>query len=244
MMYKCEVMPLSNRFRTSKRGPLKIKHIVFVILIILTLASLQGFLFVERNLEPALKEIARTQVKQIATLAISDAISKKVAEEIAESDDLIEVKEDKDQRITFISFNQSKQAKIVAAVTDRANQTLIELSKDPIRIPIGQALDSNILAQLGPNVPITLVPMGAAKADIEVRLNEAGINVVSIEVYLIIEADVRIVIPFSSEEAVVTTEFPIDIKIIPGEVPEVYFNGGEDTSIPTPNISIPSRQGD
>jgi sporulation protein YunB len=234
------VIPLSNRFRTSKRGPLKAKHIVLVILILLTLISVQGFLFVERNLEPALKEIAKTYVEQIATLAITDAISKKVTEEIAETGDLIEIQEDNDKNITFISFNQARQAKIVADVTDRANQTLVDLSNRPIEIPLGQALDSNILAQYGPQVPITLVPMGAAKADIEVRLEEAGINVVAIVVYLRIEARVKIVIPFASDDVLVRTEFPIAFDILNGKVPNVYFDGGGGSStMPVPNITVP-----
>lgn len=226
-------------FRTNKRGPLKKRHVFLIVLILLTLISIQGFLYVERNLEPALKEIAKTYVKQIATNTITDAISKKISEDMQENHNVAIIKTDDAGKITLISFDQSTQAKIITQVTYRANQSLMELSKEPINIPIGLALNSNILAQLGPNVPITLVPMGAAKADIEVRLREAGINVVSIEVYLKIEADVRIVIPFSSDEAIVSTEFPIEVHVLPGDVPNVYFQGADGSISPVPNISLP-----
>jgi sporulation protein YunB len=230
---------MSGHFRASKRSPLKKRHIMLMILILLTLISVQGFLYVERNLEPALKEIAKTYVKQIATNTIADAISKKISEDMQENHNVAIIKTDESGKITLISFDQSTQARIITQVTYRANQSLMELSKEPISIPIGLALNSNILAQLGPNVPITLVPMGAAKADIEVRLKEAGINVVSIEVYLKIEADVRIVIPFSSDEAIVTTEFPIEVHVLPGEVPNVYFQSADGSLSPVPNISLP-----
>jgi sporulation protein YunB len=231
-------LPLS-RFRTSKRGPLRLKHIVLVILIVLTLASIQGFLFVERNLEPALKEIARTYVKQIATLTINEAISKKITEDIQESHEVIKYERDQNGRITLITFDESRLAKIVTQVTDHANLQLMKLSKEPIKIPIGQALDSNILAQIGPNVPITLVPMGAARADIEVRMEEAGINVVSLIFYLKVHADVRVVIPFSSDEAIVSTEFPIHTVVLPGDVPHVYVRNGDGNMSQIP-ISIPT----
>lgn len=232
-----------SRFKTNQRGPLRKKHIFLIILIIISLISIQGFIYVERNLEPALKEIARTYVKQLAMLAINDAISKKISEDMAESSQQYVHIEKSGDRIIAVTFDQARKARILSQVIDRTNEILIELEKDPIQIPIGQALNSNILAQLGPNVPITLVPMGAARADMEVRLSEAGINNVAIEVILIIEADVRIVIPFSSDEAIITTEFPIDVIFLPGEVPQYYFKseGGGSGNMPVPNISIPAE---
>ncbi|WP_202080325.1 sporulation protein YunB [Caldalkalibacillus salinus] len=232
---------MSKRFKTTRRGPLKMRHVLLIVLILITLLSIQGFLYVERNLEPALKEIARTYVKQIATLTITDAISKKITEDMEGSNQVAVIEKDSSESITLISFDQSKQARIITQVTDRANQLLMELAKEPIEIPLGQALNSNILAQLGPNVPITLVPLGAAKADIDVRMEEAGINVVSIEVYLTIEADVQIVIPFTSDEAVVTTEFPIEVHVLPGDVPNVYFKGSDGNLSPVPNVTIPTE---
>ncbi|WP_025028427.1 sporulation protein YunB [Caldalkalibacillus mannanilyticus] len=232
---------MSNKFKTNRKGPLRGKHIFLIVLILLTLISIQGFVFVERNLEPALKEIARTHVKQIAMLAINEAISKKISESFSDEDQLIH--ERTEGKIAYISFDQSKHARIVTQVTDRANQTLMELYQQPVSIPIGQALNSNILSQLGPDVPITLIPMGAARADIDVRMQEAGINNVMIVVYLRIEADVRIVIPFSSDEAVVTTEFPIDHIFVQGEVPEYYFKGGDGQVTPIPHM-MPAKKTD
>jgi len=226
---------VANKFRTNRSGPLKAKHIFLIVLILLTLISVQGFLYVERNLEPALKEIAKTHVKQIATFAINDAISKKISESFSDEEQLILEKSEGD--ISYLTFDQSKHARIVTQVTERANQTLMELYQQPVSIPIGQALNSNILSQFGPEVPITLIPMGAARADIDVRIQEAGINNVMIVVFLKIEADVRIVIPFSSDEAIVTTEFPIDHIFVQGDVPEYYFKAGDSTMTPIPHIA-------
>lgn len=234
---------MANRFRTNSRGPLKKRHVFLIVLILMTLFSIQMFLFVERNLEPALKDIARTYVKQIATLTITDAISKKISEDMEDIGNMTIIERDSNNRITYFSLDPSRQARLVAQVTERANHQLMELSKEPIKIPLGLALNSNILAQLGPLVPITLIPMGHAKADIEVRMNEAGINVVSVEVYLIISADVRIVIPFSSDEAIVTTSILIDTHILPGEVPYYYSRGGDGNVAVPLEIPQPANQG-
>ncbi|GAA0351619.1 sporulation protein YunB [Bacillus horti] len=230
---------MSKGFRpATQRSFLKKRHIFLIVLVIILIISIQGFLFVERNLEPALKNIAATHVKQIATLTISDAISHKLSQDIG-SNEVVIFEKDEDGKIILITFDQAKQAEIVSTVIDRANEELRELSNSPIRIPLGQALNSNILAQLGPLVPITLVPMGAAKADISIEMEEAGINVVSITVYLKIQADVRIVIPFSSDEAVVSTSLPIDFIVLPGEVPNVYVKNSDGSVTPVP-LAIPT----
>jgi sporulation protein YunB len=234
---------MTKRIRMRKKGPLKKKHIFLIVFIFMLIISVQGFLYVERNLEPVLEDIARTYVKQLATLAINDAISKKISEEMSDdSSQMFTIEKNADDEIELLSFDQAKQAKIVTLVTDRAHQILLELSKEPVPLPLGQALNSNILAQLGPDIPITLVPMGAAKAEVKVLMEEAGINMVTIIANLKIEADVRIVIPFSSAEAIVTTEVPVSVVTVPGKVPEYYFRGGDNQQVPLPHISIPGSE--
>lgn len=229
---------MANRFRPAQRSMLKKRHIFLIVLIVMFIVSIQGFFYVERNIEPALKEIAQTYVKQIASLTISDAIAHNLNNETDQNHDVVVFEKNDEGKIVLITIDQAKQAQIVTAVTERANQELKELANKPIKIPLGQAFNSNILAQLGPLVPITLIPVGAAKADISIELEEAGINVVTITVYLKIQADVRIVIPFSSDEAVVSTSLPIDFIVLPGEVPNVYVKNADGSVIPVP-LSLP-----
>lgn len=229
---------MSKRFRPAQRSFLKKRHVFLIVLFIILLLSIQGFLFVERNLEPVLKEMAQTHVKQIATLTISDAIAYNLNNHTEPAKDVVVFEKNEEGKIVLITIDQAKQAEIVTAVTERANEELKKLSNQPIKIPLGQALNSNILAQLGPLIPITLIPMGAAKADVSIKLEEAGINVVTITVYLKVQADVRIVIPFSSDEAVVATSLPIDYIVLPGEVPNVYVKNSDGSVTPVP-LSLP-----
>ncbi|MDQ0341185.1 sporulation protein YunB [Caldalkalibacillus uzonensis] len=157
--------------------------------------------------------------------------------------------ENEDGDLQFIAFNRLFHARLVTAATDRANEILIGLEEEPISVPLGQALDSNILAQYGPNVPIRMVPIGAARADIYLEMQEAGINTVAIVSRLVVEADVRIVIPFTAVEAHVQTEVPVSIDIIPGGIPQYYFRGSqghsnqqqlyEGQTVPLPTIPLP-----
>lgn len=230
---------MSRRFLVKKRSPLKKRHLVFLLFLLFMFLSVMGFIYVERKLEPALLEIAHNHVRQLATMAINKAISQKLSEESEGS--ILNIERSHDGKTQLISFNSRNQAKILHQVVERANYELLRLEKEPIQIPLGQALDSNILAQYGPGVPVSLFPIGFAKADVFVELEEAGINMVMVTAYIEISADVRIVIPFSTDEAIVTTRYPIERHLLQGDVPNVYFQGS-DGQTQIPPVSIPIDQ--
>lgn len=196
----------------------------------------------ERNLQPALINIANAHVKQIATLAINRAISQKVSEELVDGG-VLRIEKSEDGKTQLISFDSRNQARILDKVVTTANQALLSLEREPIKIPVGQALNSNLLAQLGPYLPIRLYPHGFSKANITVDLEEAGINMVMVTAYIEIEAEVQIIIPFTSDHALISTRYPIEWHLLQGEVPNVYFRGGSgQESVPPVSIPLPELE--
>ena len=107
--------------------------------------------------------IANTKVEQLAAGAINEAVRKRVAEG-TDFKELVYFKQDAEGKIKAVLFNYNEQTRIVAEATTRVSTILKELESEPLVIPIGQALDSNILAMLGPDVPITMVPMGSVSS--------------------------------------------------------------------------------
>jgi sporulation protein YunB len=227
-----------KRRRVSFNGGRFKKRFFLISLLIFSLMSLQSFIYIEKNLAPALMEIAKIRVKQIATQAINDAISKKIAQN-ANFKELIEVMTDSDGNITMMMFNTMEYARIVGETTWRVQDTLHDLEQEAQPIPLGVALNSNILAQIGPDIPIELVPMGAAHVNLFPKTEEAGINTVIITVYIQIAAEVRIVIPFATDTEIVTTQIPISYATVMGKVPQFFYDGNGN-SIGNPNGSTPN----
>ena len=212
-------------FRSRRRAkPFSFKTAFLISLIIFLAISLQTFLYIERKLEPVMLSIAKTKVEQLATDAINEAISKKIAEG-TDYKELVYFEEDGDGKIKAVLFNYNEQTRIVGEATARVSNTLRELVAVPLVIPLGQALDSNILAMIGPDVPITMVPMGSVLVNLRPDFKEAGINMVHMNVFIDIEAKVQVVIPFTTEPTVVKTQIPITQGIFMGDVPNVYFKG-------------------
>jgi sporulation protein YunB len=186
------------------------KRLYLISLLIFLILSIQSFIYVERNLAPALMEIAKVRVKQIATQAINDAISKKIAQN-ANFEELIDVVKDKNGKVSMLMFNTMEYARIVGETTWRVQDTLHELQQESQPIPLGVALNSNILAMIGPDVPIELVPMGAAHVNLFHKTEEAGINYVLVTVYV-----------------------NITYAMVNGDVPNFFYNGNGESIGNTP----------
>jgi sporulation protein YunB len=230
--------------RGEKKGSKK--KIFFLVLVIFTFLSIQSLVFVEKSLREPLMNVAKIRVKQIATEAINKAISEQVMHE-SNYEKLIDWKTDKNGKVTGFMLNYSEHRRITSETVKIVQDTLDELQKIPDYIPLGQALNSAILASYGPDVKVKFVPEGAVKIDLNTRQKDAGINMLLVEVYIRIITEVAIIIPFDTAPEVVETEVPISYLLVVGDVPMYYFdNKGQQVEsskgigpLP-PTISLPN----
>lgn len=218
------------------------KKIFLVVLLIFVFFSMQTFIYVEKNLRPPLMNIAKIRVKQKATEAINTAITEKIAQG-TNFDRLIDWKTDNGGKITGFMLNYAEHMKIAGDTVKIVQTTLQNLQRIPEHIPLGLALNSAIIASYGPDIPIRFVPAGAVKVDLNTRQTNAGINMLLVEVFIRIIAEVTIIIPFNTELEMVSTEIPITYLLVVGDVPMYYFDGkgnpvGGSQPLP-PNISLP-----
>lgn len=82
---------------------------------------------------------------------------------------------------------------------------------------------SVIFGNLGPMIPIKLSFMGSINTDIDVKVEEYGINNVLLEVDIIIKVSNLITMPISSRVHDVEVKDVLSVEVIPGEVPNYYF---------------------
>ncbi|MEX2460231.1 MAG: sporulation protein YunB [Paenibacillaceae bacterium] len=228
----------SRRTRSSSR-----KKLIFFFLLVMLLFSLQSFIFIERNLKAPLMNLAKIRVKQIATQSINKGISDQVSHETNFAK-LIDWKMDKNDKITGFMLNYAEHMKITSSTIDTVQKLLNNLKSTKEHIPLGQAMNSVILASFGPDIPVRLVPAGAVQVDLNTRVQNAGINMILVEVYIHITAEVTIIIPFDSEPEIVETEIPISYVLVVGDTPMYYVDGkgnpvGNSGALP-PSISLPN----
>jgi sporulation protein YunB len=228
-----------RRSRVSRRKLWLIISAVFILFIF------QFIGYVERNMKEPIKHLANIRVKQIATKSISDAIMAQVANQ-ADIADLIDWKEDSSGKINGFMLNYSAHMRITSDTIKTVRKTLEDVSKLSEHIPLGQALGSPLIASFGPNIPIKIEPQGDVKVDLNTRRQDAGINMILVEVYLRVKTELAVVVPFDMGAEAVETEIPISYLLVVGDVPMYYYDnkgnpvGNNGSNAPT--ISLPAAQ--
>lgn len=66
---------------------------------------------------------------------------------------------------------------------------LDELPKEVIPIPLGAATHWGLLANKGPKIPFTLLPMGAVRVDYETAFSSVGINQINYKIWLAVHLE-------------------------------------------------------
>lgn len=200
------------------------------------------FTYIEQNLRPPIMHLAQIRVKQIATEAINNAITSQVTQG-KDFDNLVNWKTDQSGKVTGFMLNYAEHLKITSHTTEVVQNTLNDIHKRKEHIPLGQVLQSLIIASFGPQIPLKIEPQGAVKVQLDTRQQGAGINMILVEVYVHIVTEVAVVVPFDMEPQTVETDIPISYLLVVGDVPMYYYDGqgkavGENKAT-APSIAIP-----
>lgn len=207
------------RFLVGKKH----KMLPFIILIMLSCVGLiMSFWTVETHLKPTLLAIAEAKATLIATQSINNVINESVNLGI-DPQKLVNVTLDSRGRVVLIQPNTMEFNKIAADTTIKVQNALKDIREEKINIPIGQILGSQLLASVGPNITVTVIPIGTVQVKVIDKFEQAGINQTRHMVYLIATTQIRIVVPLVSKSVSVNTQVPIAEYVVVGEVPSTYM---------------------
>lgn len=243
----------------GRKGPLPIHQVFVITFIIFLLATFQALWIINNGIKPTLINIAETETKVLATQAINYAISKKDSEDV-QMDDLYVIEKNETGNVVSVSYNRQVMQDLLAKTTNRVNNYLrdiqsgqmpdiglpedvdIETTNDEKKgiikeIPLGQATNNALLANLGPKIPVRFTAIGSVQSDLKTEYEPYPINNTILKLFVHIEVEVRIVIPFATKPAKVSTNVPIDVKMINGEVP--YFYNNSEGGGASPSIELP-----
>lgn len=202
-------------------------------------------LIAEKRIEPTLMTIAQAKVDQVAKLAITDAVTKRLSQQGVDFNEVVLMEKDQEGSIKAVNFNFREYSRIVGETTARVQNRLKEFEDENVKtaVPLGVATQNVFLEHLGPEIPISFVPIGAVKTWLETGFKSAGINMVLVTVYIYVEVDLRVIIPFATDQQTVTTQIPITEALIVGKVPTyLYNNPSGKPDVPMPRSGQASEQ--
>ena len=210
---------------------IKIKNsdiVLIIIIVILLITYIFLKIFTYRS-EPILLDYA----KRKSTNMISSLINKSINEVLLKYnyENIIEIEKDKNGKVENLNINNKDVNEILYLTTDNVlnNIELLEKNKLLLYIPIGVIHNIPILVNIGPKIPFKIEILSSTNNDTFTKVKEYGINSSIVEVYLNVNIQLQVILPFTSEIIDVNKQLLLDSKIIQGDIPEYY--GGLLTSM-------------
>lgn len=232
------------------------KHRIMLLLVFLFFFFIAIFRILHKKVTPILLAYANNESKKIATFLINDAISKKVVEELTIENLFLLTKNDSGEIIS-IDFNSVIVNKILSLTTNTVeislkrveegrfeeleiSDTLLIQYEDSFKkgnfyeVPLGVVFNNSLLSNLGPKIPVKISLVGNIISGIETKVTNYGINNAMIEVYIHLQVNLQVILPFLSDTIQIDTLVPIAMKLIQGSVPEYYAG-----NLSSPLLSVP-----
>ncbi|MDK2564715.1 sporulation protein YunB [Romboutsia sedimentorum] len=222
---------MKNRKIDYKNNNFK-KNLIIVSAMFLLSVLIGSFIYVDTSLRPTIKVLAETKALELANRSINKAVGEIVKDKIDYSD-LMHTKLDSDGKLTMIQANTIMMNKIASDVALKIQEELKQVKTTTSYIPIGTALGSPILAKYGPQLKVSIEPIGTVSVDFKTNFESSGINQSRHSIYLEAKTQVKVVIPLTTSTKEVKSKIPICETIIVGDVPGSYVNIPEEN---VPNI--------
>lgn len=211
----------------------KVKPRVFritVALVLFVAAFVFCTLYFRSNIVPTVMGSAVAKARAICTNSINLAVSAVVGGGL-EYDDLFTVVQDDEGKIRMVQANSPEINLFSREIANLAQANLDELGLQEVAIPVGTFTGLALLMGLGPEVEISIMPIGSALCDFVSYFTSAGINQTLHKIYIDVHAEVNIITPIDEPTISVKAEVLVAENLIVGEVPEFFFgssvqNGG------------------
>ena len=193
--------------------------------IILSLAG-AVFMLLRGQYHDLAASLARTQVMNVTSDLINDAIDCQIEEGNIAYDRMIYFEKDLDGRITALKTNMGLVNRLKTDTLNRINDEILALDSDHIGIPVGSLILPELLAGRGPRIEIRVLSIRNSEADFLSRFSEAGINQTLHQLTMMVRVDVAVLVLGKTESFTVESEVVVAETVIVGTVPETYLQTG------------------
>ncbi len=243
-------MKKKNKMHLKKRKRRKFKtiNIILVLLISIAISVFSLLKLFSDKAMPQLISYSEVETKKIVSSMISGTIMEEVASNI-NTDELFIMTKDSEGNIKSIDINSSSVNKLLVKASDLVEKNLKYLESGEVdklnltnvnfssydeeklkkgiiyELPSGIIFNNILLNNLLPKIPVKINLIGDILCKLNTDIKSYGINNALLKVNIGVVAEVKILLPFVSKSTEISTDIPIIIKIIEGNVPSYYYGG-------------------
>lgn len=161
--------------------------------------------------------------KEASTIAIS-IITKDAGEVLKKYNyqDILSI--DKNNNANILKTDVVVINNIATEITGSITNSLKNIEKEDIKIPIGVFTGNKFLTGIGPDINIKVVPVGTVNSEIKTEFKAQGINQTIYRIFLEINCEIKILMPYKSINRQIKNQILLVETAIVGDVPETYYN--------------------
>lgn len=199
--------------------------IIFLLAVAVVIYSFQA---AEKLLCPALSSSAEFKTRMVIEEVVHQSVYD-VSERVGKGDaDLISTSLDENGKISLVTLNTNMLNLIGTEIAQTVNADISEGKTYTAYVNPGSIFRSRIVSQLFPNIPFKVVPTGISEVRYTTEFEEAGINQTKYKVFINIDTEARLRIPFMTERVYAENTVLIAEAVIVGDVPDTYADITQD----------------
>lgn len=193
---------------------------------VLALLAVAVLLVLRTKYRKVLMELAQTQMKNVTSDLINDAVDREIAEGTIQYDRLVYFEKDLEGRITALKTNMGEINRLKTETLALINQEILDMDSSALGVPIGSLVLPEVFAGRGFSIPIEILTIRNSDASFSSCFSQAGINQTLQQMKMDVFVDVTVLILGSTESFTVTSQVVVAETIIVGQVPNTYLQTG------------------
>ena len=223
-------------------------NFIIILIVLLTISIYFVMNIFSKKAIPTFIEYSKIETKKIINLIVTSTVNNEISKKI-DMDKLFIISRDSNNNIKTIDLDSSVVNNLLYETSNLVKQNLNYLENGEIdkitnyrqifsnydsdklykgiiyELPSGVIFNNIILINILPKIPLKIGTLGNVYSVINTDIESYGINAAMLKINIDVIAEVKILLPFITDEVEVTTSIPIVVKIIEGEIPSYYLGG-------------------
>ena len=216
------VVTKSQKVKKRKKV-VKIASFMLILLLILSILIVLNTYW--KSTLPTLLDITQAKISAQTVLVINQAVTTSF-QDTDVFGDLISIQRDNDGNIILLTANSLQANKLARQTAIVSQQRLDQLAKEQIEVPFGTISGIPLFSEMGPEITITVTPIGAVNCTFTSTFESVGINQTLHRMFIQVECKMDLIIPQMHHTMECVVPILVSESIIIGKVPQTYLNGG------------------
>jgi sporulation protein YunB len=175
------------------------------------------------QIAPLVEKLAKSKAQYIANRMVSDTVLQCLKSDGTKYEDILILEKDVNGNIKAETANIVAMNNLKSQIHSELNLKLDDIKNEDISIPVGTLVGYDVLANVGPKIPVHLAFNGNVLIDYVDSFSAVGINQTKHSVSLVAKVEVLVMLGARNVVCNIDSSIPIAETIIVGDVPNSYL---------------------